>query len=157
MPGPLPKDPRIRQRTNKASTRTTLEATAPRRARAPRLPRDREWRLETKQWWRSVWHSPMAAEYLDADAHGLYRLAVLVDAFWTEPTPKLAGEIRLQQQAFGLSPLDRRRLQWSIEQVETASSRRQQPQARRVEDDETDPRRVLEGDASGRPAAAIAA
>lgn len=153
----MPKDPQLRQRRNKATTRTTLEATAPQRGRAPRLPRTREWREETRRWWRDVWHSPMAAEYLDADVHGLYRLAVLVDEFWAEPTPKLAGEIRLQQQAFGLTPLDRRRLEWSIEQVETASSRRQQRQARRVEDDETDPRRVLEGDANGRPTAAIAA
>ena len=146
MPGPMPKDPRIRQRANKASTRTTLEATAPQRGRAPRLPRGHDWRPETRSWWRSVWHSPMAAEYLDSDVHGLYRLAVLVDAFWTAPEPKLAGEIRLQQQAFGLTPLDRRRLEWSIEQVEGASSRRQQRSAQRVGEQAADPRQVLDGE-----------
>lgn len=99
----------------------------------------------------------MAAEYLDADVHGLFRLAVLVDEFWTEPTPKLAGEIRLQQQAFGLTPLDRRRLEWSIEQVEGASSRRQERAVRRVADDEYDPRSVLEGDGRMRQVPAVAA
>lgn len=153
----MPKDPQLRQRRNKATTRTTLEATGHQRARAPRLPRDREWRAETKQWWRSVWHSPMAAEYLDADVHGLYRLAVLVDQFWTEPTPKLAGEIRLQQQAFGLSPLDRRRLEWSIEQVEGASSRRQQRRAQRVGEQVVDPRQVLDGEPVTKQSPAIAA
>lgn len=157
MPGPLPKDPRIRQRTNKASTRTTLEATAPQRGRAPQLPRGRDWRTETRRWWRSVWHSPMAAEYLDADVHGLFRLAVLVDEFWTEPTPKLAGEIRLQQQAFGLTPLDRRRLEWSIEQVEGASSRRQQRRAQRVGEQAVDPRQVLDGEPVTKQSPAVAA
>ena len=157
MPGPLPKDPQLRQRRNKATTRTTLEATAPQRGRAPRLPRTREWREETRRWWRDVWHSPMAAEYLDADVHGLYRLAVLVDEFWAEPTPKLAGEIRLQQQAFGLTPLDRRRLEWSIEQVEGANSRRQQRTARRVSETAADPRQVLDGEPVTKQSPAIAA
>jgi len=88
----------------------------------------------------------MAAEYLDSDVHGLHRLAVLVDEFWNEPTPKLAGEIRLQQQAFGLTPLDRRRLEWSIEQVEGASSRRKKQAAHRPSEPSSDPRSVLEGD-----------
>jgi len=157
MPGPLPKDPQLRQRRNKATTRTTLEATGPQRGRAPRLPRTREWREETRRWWRDVWHSPMAAEYLDSDVHGLHRLAVLVDEFWNEPTPKLAGEIRLQQQAFGLTPLDRRRLEWSIEQVEGASSRRQQAAVRPSAEAEDDPRLVLLDDAPARRGTAIAA
>ena len=157
MPGPLPKDPQLRQRRNKATTRTTLEATGPQRGRAPQLPRGRAWRTETRRWWRSVWHSPMAAEYLDADVHGLFRLAVLVDEFWTEPTPKLAGEIRLQQQAFGLTPLDRRRLEWSIEQVEGASSRRQQRTQRRVIETAADPRQVLDGEPVTKQSPAIAA
>ena len=57
----------------------------------------------------------MAAEFLQADRHGLYRLAVLVDAFWRTEDPRLASEIRLQAQCFGLTPIDRRRLQWEME------------------------------------------
>jgi len=72
----------------------------------------------TYAWWHDVWHSPMAAEFLQADIHGLYRLAVLVDSFWLQPTKELAAEIRLQQTAYGLTPIDRRRLQWEVERVE---------------------------------------
>lgn len=78
----------------------------------------------TKRWWHDVWASPMSSEYLRADEHGLFRLAVLVDMFWVEPSRELAAEIRIQQQAFGLTPLDRRRLEWNIEQVEQAKDKR---------------------------------
>ena len=54
--------------------------------------------------------------YDDSDRHGLVMLAVLVDSFWTCPVVaerlKLMAEIRQQSQRFGLSPMDRRRLQW---------------------------------------------
>lgn len=72
--------------------------------------------------------SPMAAEFLDADLHGLIRLALLVEDFWQAKTPnaraRLSQEIRLQGQAFGLSPIDRRRLQWEIERVKEAEQKR---------------------------------
>lgn len=130
MPGPPPKDAAIRQRQNKSTTRAVLTDEPVRRRRAPALPKrlteegtEREWHEMTRRWWRDVWHSPMAAEYLEADTHGLYRLAELVDAFWIEPRAGLAAEIRLQQQCFGLSPLDRRRLEWTVEQAEGAKER----------------------------------
>lgn len=72
----------------------------------------------TQAWWTDVWHSPMADEFLQADIHGLYRLALLIDAFWLQPTKELAAEIRLQQTAYGLTPIDRRRLQWEVGRVE---------------------------------------
>lgn len=83
----------------------------------------------------------MADEYLRADRHALYRLAMLIDLFWTEPTKELAAEIRLEQQAFGLTPLDRRRLQWSIEQVETAKNKTRQKQ--QTDEPANDPREIL--------------
>jgi hypothetical protein len=94
----------------------------------------------TRYWWRDVWASPMATEYLRADEHGLFRLAVLIDLFWKEPSRALAAEIRLQQQAFGLTPLDRRRLEWNIEQVEQAKNRRSR---RALVIDHDDPRSLL--------------
>jgi hypothetical protein len=35
----------------------------------------------------------------------------------------LSAEIRLQRQCFGLSPIDRRRLQWEIERTEEAQEK----------------------------------
>jgi len=54
---------------------------------------------------------------------GLFLLAVLVDGFWLKPHWTAAAEIRLQRQCFGLSPMDRRRLQWEIEKVDEAPDR----------------------------------
>ena len=144
MPGPTPKDPKIRQRRNRAATRATLVRIAAPRKRAPRLAsrgKGQEWHKLTVAWWRDIWHSPMADEYLRADRHALFRLAMLIDLFWTEPTKEIAAEIRLEQQAFGLTPLDRRRLEWSIEQVETAQGRTRT--AQQETQGEEDPRELL--------------
>jgi len=144
MPGPMPKPMALRERRNKATTRASLAPESEPRKRAPRLPkREEAWHPMTRAWWRDVWRSPMAAEYIRADEHGLFRLAVLVDQFWTQPTSQLAAEIRLQQQAFGLTPIDRRRLEWSIEQAESATTKRQQRKVRQAQAGEVDPRTVL--------------
>ncbi len=84
----------------------------------------------------------MAGEFLQVDVHGLYVLAELVDAFWQEPSKELAAEIRLQRQCFGLTPVDRRRLQWEVERVEEATSRRQRRRPAAAEPIE-DPRKAL--------------
>jgi hypothetical protein len=120
MSGPPPKPRATRRRRNRASAARELFP-AP-GATAPDLPAERDWHTLTARWWADVWASPMASEYLDADVHGLFRLAVLVDDYWRAESPTarrdLAGEIRLQGQAFGLTPLDRRRLEWTVGQVE---------------------------------------
>ena len=139
MPGPPPKDPKLRQRRNKTATRATMVRTRPPRQRAPRLP-DRDWHPLTRAWWSDVWGSPMAGQFLEVDRHALLRLAVLVDLFWRDPTKDLAAEIRLEQQAFGLTPIDRRRLQWAVqEETETRRVRTPPP----AEDEGEDPRKVL--------------
>ena len=88
----------------------------------------------------------MAEEYLRADEHALCRLAVLIDDYWTKPSAALASEIRLEQQAFGLTPLDRRRLEWSIEQVQAAQSRVKEKKANKRKVREEDPRDALKND-----------
>lgn len=124
MPGPAPKDPKLRQRRNKSATRAILPAEASPRTVMPSLPRGTKWHPMTKKWWLDVWSSPMATEYLIADAHALMRLAILINLFWQNPDAKLSGEIRKIEQSFGLTPLDRRRLEWQIEQTETAKDKR---------------------------------
>jgi hypothetical protein len=96
------------------------------KVRVPRLP-ERAWNALTVAWWRDIWHSPMAAEYMKSDHHGLFILAALVDKFWEEPSEKLAAEIRQQRQCFGLTPLDRRRLQWTVQKVEEGEKRKAEP------------------------------
>jgi len=156
MSGPLPKDPAVRQRKNKVAGAATLAAEPEKIRRVPPLPKLwdcspdpeaepvlHEWHPLTRQWWRDVWRSPMAAEYLQADVHGLYRLAALVDKFWHEPNKDLAAEIRLEQQCFGLTPIDRRRLQWEVEKVEAITSKKRTTAAERPQEPIEDPRSIL--------------
>jgi hypothetical protein len=78
------------------------------------------WNTLTVGWWRRLWSSPMAGEFIESDIDPLYTLASLKDEFWTRSPgdPKLAAEIRQQEARFGLTPLDRRRLEWEIQQEE---------------------------------------
>jgi len=155
MPGPAPKHPSVRQRRNRASTAATLRADhaiiapeLPQLAPDPETGQRPQWHELTLAWWRDIWASPMAPEYDDSDRHGLFALARLVDDFWKADTPtarrELAGEIRLQAQRFGLSPLDRRRLQWEIERTEEAQDRgRKRRESSRPTQAGGDPRGVL--------------
>jgi len=147
MPGPPPKPPGLRQRRNRPQAgATVLPAAAPSKA-APKLPNrgctacggDGElegaacaycegsgvqpWHPLVVERWASIWSSPMASQFLGADVHGLYVLADLWDLYW-RGDKSLTAEIRLQEQRFGLSSLDRRRLQWEVERPAAAPGRR---------------------------------
>lgn len=132
MSGPIPKSPSKRQRRNKSVTAATLTETAA-LMKAPALPDlGREWHPMTRAWWSDsvtgIWASPMAKEYDNSDVHGLFSLAMLVDDFWSallaDDRKQLMAEIRLQSQRYGLSPIDRRRLQWEIARGEDAEKKR---------------------------------
>lgn len=98
--------------------------------KAPTLPNPdkRKWHRLTRAWWRRVWASPMAGEYLETDIDGLGRLALIVDDFNKAEDPKaridLMREIRLQEARFGLTPQDRARLHWEIAKGEEAQDKR---------------------------------
>lgn len=152
MPGPPPKDPRLRQRRNRVSTAATLPAVGDPDAVVGRLspalperkPDERPWHPETLAFWKEVWASPMAVEYIACDVPGLVNVARLQDAVNYGDLSGLA-ELRLQRQCFGLTPLDRRRLQWETERGETAERRRsqQKPQPVSQPTAKNDPRNVL--------------
>jgi hypothetical protein len=119
--GPTPKPPELRQRRNRTSTRAAFVVDEEPRLRAPSLPKISEgyvWHPLTEAWWRDTWASALSNEYIRIDIHAMYRLAALIDDFWKEPTKEKAAEIRQQTQAFGQTPLDRRRLQWEVQRVE---------------------------------------
>lgn len=156
--GPLGKPDHLRQRKNKMPAPATLP-TAESAAEnvVPPLP-DRDpdkegkpvgWHPMVVAWWASVWRSPMASEYLDADKKGgLYLLADLHQLRWTlrdsVALKEIAGEIRLQEVRFGLSPADRSRLRWAIEQGETAAERTEARRERKAPTKASkDPRSLL--------------
>lgn len=138
------KHPSTRARRNKASTAATLSAdSAVAVADRPALP-ERNWHALTLAWWEDLWAAPMSSEYHSSDRHALYVLAALMDEFWEKPTTRLAAEIRQQRQAFGLTPYDRRRLEWTIESADEAKDRgrqRRERQTRQAPAD--DPRAAL--------------
>lgn len=155
MKGPPPKPAHLRQRRNKTTTQATLPSeAASKRRKVPALPkRDNpaeKWHPRVLDWWKAVWTSPMAGEYLGPDMKGgLYLLAELHQRRWTEKDTRslvsLASEIRQQEVRFGLSPIDRRRLQWQVEQAEQATEKTETRRKRKASDAlaKKDPRDVL--------------
>lgn len=158
MPGPMPKDPATRQRRNKKSTRTTLTVTSMVRTRAPKLPaltRTRkvkgqeievidEWHPMAREFWHSIWASPMRSEFLPADEPVLFRLVFLVDKFWKKGNLAVAAEIRQLEREFGLTPLSRRRLEWTVVQAEEAKDKHETRRIKSAIIIDVDPRGVLD-------------
>jgi hypothetical protein len=133
---PAPKHPGARARRNKSATAATLQVREPSEINVPTPPEhpdECEWHPQAVQMWNGLWASPMAPEYDSSDVHGMFVLLLLYDAFYKTTSAtlraKLAAEIRLTGQRFGTSPLDRRRLEWQIEQSEDAKARGQRRSA----------------------------
>ena len=141
--GPTPKNPKTRQRRNKSATQSTLIDSSPlgdgKLPLLGRRPDGKAWRKQVRDFWADVWRSPMAPEYTQADVHGLYILADLIQQYWDDPSPQTAAEIRLQRQCYGLTPIDRRRLQWEIKRVEQPDKKPKPSRPKR----QNDPRAVL--------------
>ena len=139
--GPPPKPAHLRQRANKKAGIATLEVGPDaEQAGTPEIPNPdgRVWHPLTVSAWSRVWQSPMAGMWLATDADALGRLALLWDQFYKEPKAITLAEIRLQEQRFGFSPLDRSRLQWEIRRAE--DPKKKQEPARKTG---TDPRAFL--------------
>ena len=155
MSGPPPKPAHLRQRRNKKSGAVTLPASlsaavdgliADREPGARVIPNPdaRIWHPQTLKDWAHAWESPMASQWLETDADALGRLALLWDEFYKKPDANGLKEIRLQSALFGLSPLDRSRLQWEFaraDEAETKTNRRAEITRKRT--GTSDPRHLL--------------
>ncbi len=144
MSGPPPKPAHLRQRTNRKAGAGVLQLPVQlsRRREIPN-PDGRTWHALTVESWDRAWASPMASQWLETDADALGRLAMLWDEFYQNPDAKVMAEIRLQEQRFGLSPLDRSRLQWEVARGEEAQHKVKRPPV--VKRTGTDPRAFLKG------------
>lgn len=115
------KHPSQRQRRNRITSAAVLEA-----APANRIDLPEHYHERTLAWWDTIWDSPMAAEWLDADVRSMLRIARLDHIFWTtedaELAAKVAGSIDRLSRQFGLDPMSRRTLQWEIRRVEGAKA-----------------------------------
>lgn len=127
-PGVMPKHSSTRRRRNKAAGFRTLVVDGEPDLSVPPLPARREgWLPETEERWAVVMESPMRSEWTDSDVVGLVDVAKLWDMLYQPLTPseriKVMAEVRMQEQRYGLSPMDRRRLQWEIQRGEAAEYR----------------------------------
>jgi hypothetical protein len=118
---PPPKPPGQRVRRN-ADQPTWRQLPADGRAgQPPELVGD--WLESTLAWWATIWTSPMAVAWVDADVEPLKRLAKLRDLFERGEAPATALPAMQQlEDRYGLSPKARRALQWEIARAEQSPS-----------------------------------
>ena len=142
------KDSSVRARRNTASTAATLSVVE---RSVPEMPEGVEWHRMTVQWWSDVWSSPMSPEWDESDVHNVILCAMLYNDIWLAETAKdrkdAAGEYRLQRKDLGLTPYDRRRLEWTIESAsearEKGEKRRSKSPASKPAEGSADPREGL--------------
>lgn len=97
-------------------------------------PADGEWFKAVQDWWDSIWLSPMTREWLASDIHTLYQAAALLQES-LNPFYKLGDRIKAQKahqeilKMYGLTPLAREQLRWSVAQGEAAATRTNQLRA----------------------------
>lgn len=120
------KHPSARARANKASTAATLREKPA--GTIPELPeRAESWHSQTFEWWVDIWSSPMSDEWHESDIHNAYICAIAYDDMWRSTSStgrqKAMAEFRQQRAPLGLTPYDRRRLEWTIESAEEAKDR----------------------------------
>jgi hypothetical protein len=134
-----PKPPGARRRRNAGQSQWQELPAEGRKGEIPEPRTQRKLGEVAERYWDTLWTSPMAVTFTDADIQPLTRLAVLVDdrdrsesgeglieiieSAYTEGEVEVVvgrfvgdGEIRQLEDRYGISPLARRRLQWEIKQ-----------------------------------------
>lgn len=142
--GVVAKPKAARLRRHKHPGEAILEAAPAAEAAPAKMPDFGEkWHPQVVAFWNDFWQSPHARQLLQIDIQALHMLIVLMQQWWTKPTVELAREIRLQRQAFGVTPQDRQRLHWEVEapNVSPPAPKPRRSKRPRIEDD---PRSSLE-------------
>jgi hypothetical protein len=86
----------------------------------------------------------MRFEYVRGDVPALIRLLILVNDYFWDRGLDVAREIRMMEREFGLTPLSRRRLEWSVAQAEEAKDIHEHKRSKRGLILDGDAREVLE-------------
>lgn len=95
----------------------------------PVLPERRYgWHEMTQAWWRDVWMSPMSKEWHpETDYHNVVVAAMHYDDMWNADKAlerqKAAAAMAKMVAQLGLTPYDRRRLEWTIASATEATGR----------------------------------
>jgi len=109
MAGPAPKPPgaRVRRNTNQSQWKTLATAKP---AKAPAAPE--HWSALRKKWWRAIWRSPMAAQWIESDTFNLLDLGEIMEL--PKKSAEHYGEIRQKLSHYGLTPASRKTLFWDV-------------------------------------------
>jgi hypothetical protein len=141
VPGPAPKPPGTSRRDPDAASWTTFdEAASP--TDIPAWPGKFDPDPLAKEYWDAIWTSPMGRAFLPVDVMQIARICRL-HALDMIGALRVTGqaELRMLEDAFGISPKARRTLRWDIERaagpgaaapnqaVDTERKRRQQQRA----------------------------
>jgi hypothetical protein len=110
---PDPKPPSRRRRRNAVAGEGSLPSQG-RVEAPPPLPPGIPWLDWTREYWATIWSSPVATRWLDFDTPALVRLARLQErALFCDDT-KFLAEIRQLEDRFGLNPRGRRLNGWEV-------------------------------------------
>lgn len=133
MSGPAPKDAAERVRRAGAQRGEWLEL-PPVTDPVPECPLD-DVCLTALAAWASWWSDPASTQWLPAQRNAVLELLVLTNAFWQGET-KVANEMRLRQDALGLTEKGKRDLRWRVplDEAEVADEPVDDPYAELVAD-----------------------
>lgn len=115
MPASIPpKPPGQRRRRNKDQPQWRSVPKVKRKV--PPMPGGAKATSSARAYWKTLWSSPMAAMYQEADKFAVARAAVL-HALVLRGEAKAAEltELRNLEMALGITPLARRKLQWEVD------------------------------------------
>ena len=128
----VPKDPDKRQRRNKPAELIELAGGA---VPAPPMPTG-DWSAQVVQWWETWASSPQSSEFTATDWQRLEMLMPLVESYWDGPDVKILSEIRQNEERFGATPIDRKRLGWKLSGEPAEAKKPRKPTRKKA-----DPRR----------------
>lgn len=139
MPAHL-KHPKVRQRRNKIST--SAEVPFEPLSKKTEMPSHRkDWLPTVREAWATIWASPLVDELAKEDKILLAVAFESLQRFYEKPTV-LGGKVVMGIFApFGLTPLDRRRLNWIRQKPEAPKPAARPNHASSGED----PRDILDG------------
>lgn len=120
MPVP-PKRPEQRRNRNPKQGGEWVVLKQPYEGPIPDLPPIHPWSADTRRWWEAVWRSPMATQWLEADAYSLAILALARQALLEGDTRiTVAAEVRQMTDDFGLTPKGRQLRRWIVTEEDAA-------------------------------------
>lgn len=121
--GPTPNQQHQRERDTRRRQAGAVSVSHDGEVRGPELPdRPDGWHPETVHWWDTWRRSPQAQLFEPTDWEVLKRAALLHDYVWSSDKPSAAAisELRLIEERFGATYVDRQRARIRIEKEQDA-------------------------------------